>query len=489
MSIDLGRLTGKVWAVLGLARGAGRTVRLGLAIGADRVVAVELKRGLFGLRPGRVRARSLRPAQADGDWPDLVRALEELLEELDVQRATASVALLRPLAQVKVINVPPVRRRDLQAMIARSARRYFIVGSGSLIIDAAPLERKRHGESRRTSALCADAWFIDSLYRVLSETGIQVETITAASLALIEAARRLPASLPGRDAVIAVSESDWCEGLVVQAGVPCLFEPWSAESPAEIGRLTARLARETWTAEDRGPVEPQTMVVAGAEDREIIADVVTRETGAPPLDSGRTRDMGAAGLAAFGAGLIPEDAPALLPTEARAARQRRFSARVSSLAAAAILFVTAAGVLHLWDLRREFDAVAAARSAHATRVAEALEARRAAEAVQARLEALLEIEDATVSWTPAVAALARALPDSAYLLSLSGEGLSLRLAGVAPSASLIVPALEASPLLRDVSLSAARRRDEVGEGESFDLALAVVPDSARTGGGEPGEGG
>jgi general secretion pathway protein L len=123
-------------------------------------------------------------------------------------------------------------------------------------------------------------------------------------------------------------------------------------------------------------------------------------------------------------------------------------------------------------------AVTAAHLAHAPKVNRAIEQRQTAELLRARLAAVARLESESLPWTPTVAALATTLPDSAYLITLSAEGLKLRLAGIAASASAVVPALESSPLLREVSLTTARRRQGAAAGEDFDLDLALRPLSA-----------
>jgi Tfp pilus assembly protein PilN len=84
-----------------------------------------------------------------------------------------------------------------------------------------------------------------------------------------------------------------------------------------------------------------------------------------------------------------------------------------------------------------------------------------------------------VDWTPTLASLAQALPDSAYLLSMTAEGIELRLAGLAASASTIVPALEASPFLNNVSLTVARRAQGAMDSERFDVAALLNPEMIR----------
>ncbi len=464
-----------------------REVRLGLAIAPERIVAVELKRSLRGLSPGRVQARPLESPAEDGSWPDLAEALNDLLATFGARRGTASIALLHPLANAKVITVPPVRRRDLRPLVARNLRRYFITGADPAVVDAAPLRRSRR-EPALAMATCADARRVQAIHAAVRAAGLRLESIVAAPLAVTEAVCELLPAARRRELVIALHSPEWCEGIAVSHGTVRLVAPWNGADDEHVPQLVMRLAEAGFGAAGPG-AELASVALAPAEQRERISAALSLEIGQAPLDGPGLDQLEPAALAAYGAALMPESAPQLLPAEPRRARQRRLNIRVAALSAAAVVVLCVAAALHLWGLKREVEAVSAERSAHAVDVARALEQRQTADAVRARLETIARIEQAALPWTPAVAELAEALPDSAYLVSFSAEGLQLRLAGVAKSASSIVPALEASPLLGQVSLTAARRSDGGGDAESFDLALALEsePEAAEQSG--PSEGG
>jgi Tfp pilus assembly protein PilN len=76
-----------------------------------------------------------------------------------------------------------------------------------------------------------------------------------------------------------------------------------------------------------------------------------------------------------------------------------------------------------------------------------------------------------------LAALAGALPDSAYLLSLSTNGTKVQLTGLAVSAHAVVAPLEASPAFAEVTLSAASRADPLVRRERFELSASVDTDA------------
>lgn len=457
------------------------TVHLGLAIGRDRIVAVEVRKRLSGVRPGRVHARSLAPPVDHGTWPDLTEAVEELLHALGARRGTASIALLRPLAQAKVISAPPLRRRDLRSLVTRNARRYFITGTDPVVADALRSGVRRRERPSRAVATCADARLIDAIHRSVTQAGIHTDFITAAPLALSEAVcSQIPAARRGA-VVVAVCSDGWSEGIAVSRGVPRVFEPWTETGTAEPLELTTRIA-QTGSGE-AGSAEPtvRAIVVAPSAERGPIVAAVRRELGDGLIDlPASVQELEPAAMAAYGAALMREDAPALLPQAVRRERQRRIRRRVGVLAAAAVVMLGVSAGLRLWDLRRELEVVAASRQVLALRVSEILELRRSLHTVNTLVDGIAQIEEGVVHWTPVVAALAEALPDSAYLVSMTADGLELRLVGVATVASVIVPALEASPLLRGVSLTAARRAAGSQGGEQFDVGLAL---ERRAGGG------
>jgi Tfp pilus assembly protein PilN len=328
-------------------------------------------------------------------------------------------------------------------------------------------------------AVCGSASRAESIYAALCEAGLRPDVITAAPLAIIGAVAALvPGARKGR-LTIAIYGPDWREGIAVQEGAPLLLEPWNGVAATDVAGLVAGLGSADPGEADGPGGRRRTVVLAPPDDWQEISNGLSRETAGPPLEAAALSEFEPAALAAYGAALVPESAPLLLSERARRVRRGRLNRRAAGLAAAAVLAIATAGALRLWGLGREFDAVAAERRAHAVEVSQALQMRQTAEAIRVRLESIASVERSKLPWTPAVAALAEALPDSAYLVSLSAEGMQLRLAGVASSASAIVPALEASPLLREVSLTAARRADGSGASESFDLALAIEPDSTQ----------
>lgn len=189
---------------------------------------------------------------------------------------------------------------------------------------------------------------------------------------------------------------------------------------------------------------------------------------AEPADLDQPHD--AAG-AALGAAALAEDGPQLWPAERRGARTSHQRRRAAGLLAATTALLGFAAGTHLWGLNRELTQVAARRAALAPRVAAALVQRRGLDDARTLAATLARLEAEAPSWTLLLADVTAALPQSAFLVSLTADGSRIRLAGMAPSASTVVPALEAAPLLKDVSLTSAARSGAAGARERFELEL------------------
>ncbi|MFN2567814.1 MAG: PilN domain-containing protein [Gemmatimonadaceae bacterium] len=463
-------------------------LRVGLAIGPTRLTAVEIRRTLRGRRPGRVWTWALEPAAGDGSWPALAEALAGLRAELGggSARVTAGVALVRPFGHTKALAVPPVRRREIGALVLRNVRRYFAVGPEAALADARFLPRGRRparadGAAAQRSALavCAPQRDVEAVTAAIKAVGFRLDGITTASVALAEAIRALvPAARRGR-VTAAVCAPDWLETIQLVGGSPRLVRPFPGTrhaDPTAIARQILDTAAEApdgarSDAERRGQL---LTIGCGEVDGELRRAAAASEGGAPVLIAAPAlRDLEPTALAAFGAATVGDDVPLVLPDDVRRERQARSRGAVARLwAAAAAAVVVAAGV-HLWGLSRELRALEAERRAIAPAVARASVSRRAAVSVLSQLETVALLERTAPRYTEALTALADALPDSAYLVSFAARGTSFRVGGVAKATSAVVPALEASPLFAQVVLFSPVERDEASGSEQFDLTLAL----------------
>jgi len=456
------------------ARGGGwslRPVRLALALAPDRLVAVRL-RGVLAPRPAEVLECPLAPPEADA-WPALEEALRELAGELGAARGVADVALLRRLAHARVLALPPVRRGELAALVRRGARRHFAVRDEALVADAVRIPLPHGGSLAPALAACAPAALAESVAAACAAAGFRVGAMVPGAAALAAGVGALvPQARRGRCAVVACT-AQGAELLLMHGGAPIRIQPLAPSSPSPDGApsLAARVL-EALHGDDEMAVSGCIAVCGDGGEADAVRGALLddeafagRVAASHPLER-----LPAEAVIALGAARAGSSAPALLPDSVLRVRTRAAKRRTLAFASAsAVLLATAAG-LHLDGVGRELAAVQAKRREIRAPVADALEARAAVERVRGRLQTLAALEAASPAWTGEIAALARALPDSAHLRTLAGDSAGLRLAGVARSASAVVPALEASRHFERVSLAAPVRWEQGDAGERFDVA-------------------
>jgi Tfp pilus assembly protein PilN len=462
----------------GAQSGAGRTqaqrgARFALAVAPDHLVVARLQRAGLTLRVAEVMECPLPPPGEDG-WPGLEEALRELATELGVPGGTVDVALLRRLAHAKVIPLPPVRRGELAALVRRNARRHFAVRDEPLVADACRLPGPRTASLVPTVAACAPARVVEAVAAACAAAGFRVRTIVPGPVGLAEAVRsRLSLARRGRVAALTLG-AQGTEMVLLDEGVPVRVQPLpggEGGTDATLHRLRAVLSE---AADDGRPVAAIVVCGSGGDARALREAIHLDEHAGARLAWAREfEELPAEAVAALGAALAGPSAPRLLPPALAEARARRARWRTLALAAASAVVLLAAAGLHLWGVRRELDAVQGRRGEIAGAVARAREMRTNVDGVRARLESIAALEAEAAGWTREIAALAAALPDSAHLRTLAVDSTGLRLAGLARSASAVVPALEAHPRFQRVSLAAPVRFEQGDAGERFDVVAQL----------------
>ncbi|HVE78358.1 MAG TPA: PilN domain-containing protein [Gemmatimonadaceae bacterium] len=462
------------------------TAHVGLAIGHDSLTAVEVRGALGGPRPGRTWTWPLARTTAEGGVPALADALAALRGSLDAPRVTASVAFLHPLAQVKAVAVPPLRRGALRSLLARNARRYFVGGADAVIVDALPLRGRGSAPRGAATAVCAAEPVVEATLATIAAAGFAVDRATAGAVALQEAVAALaPGARQGR-VVLAVSSRQWAEVILLDAGTLRLAHPAPGLASARAPELARAIADAVARMAAVG-LRPERAMVLDDASQDAAGDPVA--LAAATLLDGRPQSLerepapegyGPAALAAFGAALVGESSPLLLSGGLRTTRQRAARRRTVAVSACAAATLCLAGAAHLVGLRRELSAIEAKRGAIAPAVSQAMTLRRSVETTRATLETIAGLERTAPRWTDALSALAAALPDSAYLVSVAAEGTQIRLSGAAVSGGAVVPALEASPFFSRVTLAAPLRRDDADDLEHFELTTVLTVGGASS---------
>lgn len=458
-------------------------VRLGLCLAPGRVVAAAVHTGVRGARVLGTVSRAVEPPAPDGSWPALAEAVAEAAHTLRVPAGPVSVALLPPLASARVVAVPPLPARELQALVQRAVRRYFlVVPDGALVVDAAVTA----GAGRAVVA-CASEGAVSGVVAALATAHRRVGALVPSCVALAAAAEALlPTS--GAPVAVAVSVPGWIELVVAARGGVEFALDLSGLTPAAACAAMAPAAAPTASPNgdatppdaDRptaGVPDPAARSAAhaltlGEHADSLLVALAGRVLPAVVLPAESPLRL-AEVLAAAGSVLAAGQGPRLLPAPQRAAaaaRARRCTVRLASGAVAAFVLAAAA---HGWGMRRELEAARAGRRAIAGRVAQARAVRATAEAARASLGAVAELERGQAQWGATLAALGAALPDSAYLVSVALHGGQLRLSGVAVAGHAVVPALAAEPRFADVTLSAPLRRESADALDRFDVELAL----------------
>ncbi|HUG38903.1 MAG TPA: PilN domain-containing protein [Longimicrobiales bacterium] len=144
----------------------------------------------------------------------------------------------------------------------------------------------------------------------------------------------------------------------------------------------------------------------------------------------------------------------------------------------------AAGLLELWGLGRELEAVRAERTALADRVAEVMAQRDALRGLQGAITALDSLEMTIPVWSGLVTEVARHLPDDAHLAALRGERDSVAIEGVALEAARVFAALRDVPGVSRVVARAPIRREQEGPRAVERFSLAARVRQVEEGGGE-----
>lgn len=365
---------------------------------------------------------------SDDPGPALRRGLGQLQEALGIEgEIRVRAALLPPLAELRLISLPPLRPEETRAVLTRDAHRHFVGRSQPLLVGAT-----RVGDQRIVAAAAARP-LVDALLEAVEGRGWTLERIAPAQAAWI----KLLGDGPGVQLLIAI------------VGTTTHLIRTTDGRPDRIRRIPLQDRAEILGA--AGP-EPGRMVVLGpGTDRAGLLATLRSEGW---VDSGEDHEPATA------AALHADTAePELLPeslAEARRSRSRRTTVR---LVAAAVVLIAAAAVVHLWGTAREYRVVQQERTELREIVAPALAARDSLDRMNARLEALQSIGGESARWSYALVELSMVLPSEVHLVSLQAAGDTVVLEAEGGRAGDALDALSNASSLRDVRLEGMIQRD------------------------------
>lgn len=353
----------------------------------------------------------------------------------EVEGARVSVALMPPLADARLIRLPPLKRAEAESVIRRDAARHFVGGTGTRVVVAIPAateDRTQPGVLYLGAA--APASLVEALHAAARSVGWRMRTVVAAHGAWLEAARRMR----GTGTVLA-ADGDTVH-VMRAAGGRC----------ASLRRAPVAL--------------PEAVLEAAGEeagDAMLFADPATRDSLKATLagagwhvdDARLATAAEAAASRARGARL-----EFVAPTAA-AERRERARRNLVRAAVAAVLLIGAAAVVELWGVHRELNVVLAERAAIHERVAPLLATRDSIDRIDTEASALRGLATRAPRWTRALFDLALLLPEDAHVTLLHTMGDTLVVEATAARAGTALQALRKAGSLEDIRLVGTVERD------------------------------
>ena len=442
-----------------------RTPRLGIAVGPSRAVATVLdtKQTLFVSEPLDLPDDNSSPAA------ELFRVFVRLTNRLEeagagpTDHAQIHLRLLPPLADIRLVELPPLREEEIAAVLRRDVARYFLGGVGPQVVGVHTRKRGSNGGgSQPVLVAAASLSLLEAAWEAAVQIGWSLESVGAAHGAWLSAAGN--AGSKARRAIVAI------EG------------PAAYVMRLEAGGATA--VRQVPASDLAGVAEalgdgPGKVLVFGPHGAEQELAGLSSSAGwvVDPVPGGAAGRSDPLEVAAEWAGRsILELVPPTLAAQ-RDSRRRRDGVRLGIAAAA---LVVAAGGAWLWGTNRELDAVRAERSEIEDLVEPLLLARDSLRGLGDRIQAREDLWANTPRWTPVLIELASILPRDAHLTALfaSGDTIELEAAGSWATAGGAIEALRRAGLFRDVMLQGVVER----ELENGEIVLERFRVSARLAG-------
>ncbi|HWV58916.1 MAG TPA: hypothetical protein VNZ57_15790 [Longimicrobiales bacterium] len=479
-----------------MGRKGAEEARLSLAIGAEEVVAVA--------GGGRVVVSPLAlPAQGDAS-PALAEALANVATRLGEvgqgEGVAVDVALLPPLVDVRLVDLPPLAPDEAESVLQRSASRYFLGGTVARVIGVAtpvhgPRRRERPGGSKVADpvshaasqagddsgarppvlAAAAPAALVEAVHRAVVGNGWRLNRIVPAHAAWLAAAGRADGAPGGNGAspnAVIAEYGGFAHVLRLAKGSPTLLRRVPAADTAEVVRAA-------------GDSPGRAALVAGGDTLAALSGALTTAgwtsavhgdaAGSDPAQAGRTGAVEAARFARFAE-------PELVPLSARLAMRDRNRRLALRLAAAAVALFIAAAAFELWSVHRDLARVRAARADIRAEVAPLVAIQDSISRMAERMAAIDAIGASAPHWTRALTDIAVLLPFDSHLTGFVASGDTLEIEAAGTRAGEALQALRGASSLTDVRLIGMVDR-ELDDGttavERFRIWARLVPEGAR----------
>lgn len=405
-----------------MSRGTG--ARIGLAIGTDAVTGVlRLKRG--------VHVATVPAALSGADAADaLGSALPALRRELEsaagtsLSAATVHVTLLPPLADVRLLQLPPLRTAEALAVLRRDAGRHFLAVPAPRVVG---VRMSRRSGVPALAAAAGEA-LVNGVRAAVAGNGWRTASVAPAAAAWAAArsgnAHAIVAAVG--DAVHVIGTTD--NGVHALRRVP-------AQDTAELVRVAGEV---------HGGVPGTVLIFADGQQRDTISHALTAAGWTP---------VGRHASAAEVAARFANDADLELVSSGFAAERRLQETRIAArLAVAAVLMLLATAAVELWGARRDLTAVRTRRAEIRATVEPLLALRDSVDRLSTTLGDIDSIAQEIPRWTGALFDLAMLLPAETHITRLYATGDTIIIDAVGARAGNALQALRDAGTLRDVKL-------------------------------------
>ena len=444
--------------VTSVAKGSGskKRIRTGVALSTTALCAADIR--LRGSAERAWRAPLVAPAADGASWPSLAAAFAELARTLGATNGTLAIALMPPLAEMRRLELPPLRDDELQRLIARAAPRYFVTAraGGPQIVGASPAAKRTRGVPASVIATAASARLIATIRAAAAQSGWVIESIAPVESAWAAAAVALWPAFARQSAYAAIAHDDRTDVLQLENG-----------RLVGVRRFRAGAADAPMIADAVG-AGARVGIAGLAHARRELASALAelRVSAQSPTDewtfAAEADDVLAAHFAGSNVGPIlrAEDAVAAARTEARKVVWWMTGATAALLALAA--------AVELWGAHHQLRLVQDERARLRPQIASTLIGRTTVDATSRNLATLGAIERTTPQWSSVITALSESVPDDAYFTAIRARQDSLVVDGLAEHAARVFDALASSSVLVDVKAAAPVRRELQDDGTPLD---------------------
>jgi hypothetical protein len=442
------------------------SLRLMAALGASEITVLLSDRDHFLQLPVEL-------AGVDDLAPTLRQALARLEEavraelggpQVRLDRVRVCVALLPPLCEVRLVELPPLRPEEVEQVLRREAGRHFLGRGRALVVGGRSFPPAgREGRAPVLGAAAPRA-LVEALQRAVEARGWELERIVPAHAAWLHALEEAAPPVQG------TAEEARLRLLVAVEADTAHVLRMSGDAPDQIRRLPA--ADLAGILEAAGPTAGRVLLLGTEAQRVVLARALAEVGWQPvPLEGSTSPRVQAARNAA-------EASPEIVPAPLASARRERNRQLTKRLAAASVVTLLAAAAVHLWGAAGELRRVTRERGELRAAVMPALEARDSLDRMTERLATLETLGRESSRWSYSLVELAVLLPPETHLISLRAAGDTAVVEAAGGRAGDALAALSGAPSLRDVRLEGPIERD-IEDGstsrERFTLSALLAP--------------